>query len=120
MLLHALRRWLARHSACGVLGLALGLTLILGGAQVAAACHEITHVAASSDARDLHASSSHDCPTCLLAAAIGGAATAPSTAVLAAPDTALAAPVVAACAFTPRIVRAYASRAPPRKTVIAA
>ena len=120
MPLHALRRWLARHSASGVLGLALGLALILGGAQVAAACHEITHVVASPDARDLHASASHDCPTCLLAAAIGGAATAPSAAVLLAPDATLAAPGAAASEFTPRFARAYASRAPPRTVVIAA
>ena len=120
MPLHALRRWLARHSASGVLGLALGLALILGGAQVAGACHEIAHVTASSDARDLHANSSHDCPTCLLAAAIGGAATAPSAAVLVAPDATLAAPGVASREFTPRFERAYASRAPPRAPVTAA
>ena len=120
MPLHALRRWFARHSASGVLGLALGLALILGGAQVAAACHEIAHVAAASDTRDLHAGASHDCPTCLLAAAIGGAATAPTAAVFVAPDAALAAPGVAAREFTPRFEHAYASRAPPQASVTTA
>lgn len=120
MPLHALRRWLARHSACGVLGLALALAAILGGGQVAAACHEIAHIAAASDTRDLHANGSHDCPTCLLAAAIGGAATAPPATVVLAPDATLAAPGAAAHAFTPRFARIYASRAPPRAIVTAA
>jgi hypothetical protein len=119
MLLHALRRWLARHSAAGVLGLALGLTLVLGGAQLAAVCHEIAHAQASGDTRDLHASGGHECPTCLLAAAIGGAAPAPGAVVLHAPDATLAAPPALAREFRPRFLRVYASRAPPGVPVIA-
>jgi len=120
MFFHALRRWLARRSASGVLGLALGLAAVLGGAQVAAACHEITHVGAALDTRDLHAAGSHDCPICLLAAAIGGAATAPAAVVLHAPDATLGAPHAVSDGFAPRFTRAYASRAPPRALVTAA
>src|SRR4051812_27137459 len=113
MLLHALRRWLARHSARGVAGLALGLALVLGGAQLAGVCHEIAHPHTTA-AGDLHSVGGHDCPTCLLAAAIGGAATAPPAVVLHAPQVALATPGATACGFTPRFAGVYASRAPPR------
>jgi hypothetical protein len=113
MLLHALRRWLARRSASGALGLALGLALVLGGAQLARVCHEIAHPHTEA-ASDLHSAGGHDCPTCLLAAAIGGAATAPPALALHAPEAALATPRAAPCDFTPRFERVYASRAPPR------
>jgi hypothetical protein len=119
MILHALRRWLARRSASGVLGLALGLTLLLAGAQAASVCHEITH-SRTAAARDLHTAGGHDCPTCLLAAAIGGAATAPPAVVLHAPRATLATPRAIAAGFAPRFARVYASRAPPGTTVPAA
>ena len=72
MSLQALRRWIARHPLSWVLGLALAL----GGAQFAATAHEYTHIAsaAASSHDDLHAAGSHDCPTCLLAAALGSIA----------------------------------------------
>ncbi len=123
MLLHALRRWFARHPKQWMLGVALGLTLSLGGAQLAAACHEAAHVVAQSrsgDTGEQHGRATHDCPLCLLAAAIGGAATAPATVALHVPHVALARPAAAALDFTPRVVRAYASRAPPARAVSAA
>ena len=118
MSLQALRRWIARHPLSWVLGLALAL----GGAQFAATAHEYTHIAsaASSSHDDLHTAGSHDCPTCLLAAALGGAAPAPTAIVLVAPmDTG---PVTAAVEhrFTPRVTLAYASRAPPAQPVLTA
>ena len=117
MSLQALRRWIARHPLSWVLGLALAL----GGAQFAATAHEYMHVvSAVSSHADLHAASPHDCPTCLLAAALGGAAPAPTAIVLVAP---LATGPVAAAAehrFTPRVTLAYASRAPPAQPVLAA
>ena len=79
MSLQALRRWIARHPLSWVLGLALAL----GGAQVAATAHATTHIAGATGAQDdLHANVQHDCPTCLLAAALGGAAPAPDAIVL--------------------------------------
>jgi hypothetical protein len=98
-------------------GLALGLALLLGGAQAAGVCHAITH-AHTAAARDFHTASGHDCPTCLLAAAVGGAATAPPAVVLHAPEAALATPRAIAVDFAPRFVRAYASRAPPGAIVL--
>lgn len=142
MSFHALRRWLARHSGPGVLGLALGLAALLSGAQLVAACHEISHVAAAarevgvanastststtaspsasdssasmtSDAGDAHVGDGHDCPTCLLAAALGGAATAPPTPALHVAQDADATPPATATDFAPRTLRRYASRGPP-------
>lgn len=126
MSLHALRRWFARHPDAWVLGVALGLALTLGGAQLVAACHEISHVVADArapggqDAHDQHASSAHDCPTCMLAAALGGAATAAPSLSLPVPDGTIAAPLSVERAFTPRFARAYASRAPPPATATTA
>jgi hypothetical protein len=116
MSLQALRRWIARHPVAWVLGLALAL----GGAQLAAAAHEFTHVATSSTHVDHHANGSHDCPTCLLAAALGGAAPAPTAAVLVAPHA--VAPSVARPerTFVARFTLPYASRAPPAQPVSAA
>jgi hypothetical protein len=109
MSLQTLRRWIARHPLSWVLGLALAL----GGAQAAATAHATTHVASAAAHDDPHATAQHDCPTCLLAAALGGAAPAPTALVLVAPlpDT----PVAAATErrFNPRVTLAYASRAPP-------
>ena len=117
MSLQALRRWIARHPLSWV----LGLMLALGGAQCAATAHAYTHVATAASSHDnLHAGSTHDCPTCLLAAALGGAAPASTAIVLVAP---LATAPVAAPAehrFTPRVTLAYASRAPPAQPVLAA
>ena len=120
MSLHALRRWIARHPAGWVLGLALGLGATLGGAQLVAACHEITHVLADAgaEAQDApshheHANGSHDCPTCLLAAALGAAATAPPTLSMPTPDITVSALAAVEHDFTPRFTRPYASRAPP-------
>jgi len=105
----------------------LGMTL--SGAQLVAACHEISHtfgqanggfgIAAASQAVPAggHADSAaatHDCPICLLAAALGGTATAPDGPALPAAEDAAAAPHVAAHDFAPRFTRVYASRAPPR------
>lgn len=117
MSLQALRRWIARHPFTWVLGLALAL----GGAQFAATAHEYTHlVAPASSHDDLHATSSHDCPTCLLAAALGGAAPASTAIVLIAPLATAAVAVPAEHRFTPRATLAYASRAPPAQPVLTA
>ena len=123
----AFRRLLARHPARWVLALMLGVTL--SGAQLVAACHEISHLfgqggpglgivaMANAGAADDHtgsATATHDCPICLIAAALGGTATAPHGPILPVADDAAAAPLAAAHAFTPRFTRIYASRAPPR------
>ena len=118
MSLQALRRWIARHPLSWVLGLALAL----GGAQFAAAAHEYTHVASAAAAAhdDAHATAAHDCPTCLLAAALGGAAPAPAAIVLIATQAAAPVAAPAECRFTPRVVLAYASRAPPVRPILVA
>ena len=117
MSLQALRRWIARHPLSWVLGLALAL----GGAQFAAAAHEYTHVATAASAHDdLHATSSHDCPTCLLAAALGGAAPAPIAIILVAPLAPAPAVASAERRFVPRVTLSYASRAPPAQPVLTA
>jgi hypothetical protein len=113
----ALRRWIARHPLSWVLGLALALA----GAQFAATAHAYTHVATAASAHaDPHATAGHDCPTCLLAAALGGAAPAPLAIVLVAPQAMTAAAPSAERAFTPRVTLPYASRAPPARPVLAA
>jgi hypothetical protein len=110
MSLQALRRWIARHPVAWVLGLALAL----GGAQFTAAAHAYTHVASAASAHDdLHANAAHDCPTCLLAAALGGGAPAPVAIVLVAPSAHAPAVQQAERVFTPRVTLPYASRAPP-------
>ena len=117
MSLQALRRWIARHPLSWVLGLAL----VLGGAQVTASVHAVTHLASAAASHDdLHAGAEHDCPTCLLAAALGGAAPAPTAVLLIAPLA--SAPVVALPErdFAARVVLAYASRAPPAQPVLPA
>ena len=117
MSLQALRRWIARHPLSWVLGLALAL----GGAQFAATAHEYTHVASAAASHgDLHAASPHDCPTCLLAAALGGAAPAPSAILLITPLAAAPIGADAEHRFIPRVTLAYASRAPPAQPVLAA
>jgi hypothetical protein len=117
MSLQALRRWIARHPLSWVLGLALAL----GGAQFAATAHEYTHVATAASPHDgAHATSSHGCPTCLLAAALGGAAPASTAIVLVAPQAATPIAVPAEHRFTPRVTLAYASRAPPAQPLLAA
>jgi len=116
MSLQALRRWIARHPLPWVLGLALAL----GGAQLVAAAHETTHVASAAAAHDdLHAGATHDCPTCLLAAALGGAAPAPGAIVLVAPLAAAPAVALPERDFAVRVTLPYASRAPPRPAVTA-
>lgn len=119
---HLLRRRITRHPLAWVLALALALV----GAQTAGAVHALSHGLASSAAASVHASAepgakAHavagaDCLTCLAAAALGGAAPAPVLAPL--PVDVAAAPVVARVdtAWTPRVLRAYASRAPPSRT----
>ena len=109
MSLQALRRWIARHPLSWVLGLALAL----GGAQVAAAAHATTHLASATTQDDLHPTAQHDCPTCLLAAALGGAAPAPDAIVLVAPLPDAPVATTAVRRFSPRVTLAYASRAPP-------
>ena len=111
-----------RRSRRHPLSWVLGLALALGGAQFAAAAHEYTHIAsaASSSHDDLHAAGSHDCPTCLLAAAIGGAAPAPTAVVLVAPMAPGAVTAAVEHRFTARVTLAYASRAPPAQPVLAA
>lgn len=110
MSLQALRRWIARHPLSWVLGLAL----VLGGAQSAAAAHEFSHVAdATSTQRDVHAGATHDCPTCLLAAALGGAAPAPTAGLLAAGQASACVAAIPQLGFVARVMRAYAPRAPP-------
>ena len=117
MSLHALRRWIARHPLSWVLGLALALC----GAQFAANAHAYTHVAtAASTHDDLHAGASHDCPTCLLAAALGGGAPAPTAVVLIAPLAPESAPTLPERDFAVRVVVPYASRAPPAAPVLTA
>ena len=117
MSLQALRRWIARHPLSWVLGLALAL----GGAQFAATAHAYTHVASAAASHgDLHAGADGDCPTCLLAAALGGAAPAPVAIVLVAPLAPCLAAAPAERGFTPSVVLPYASRAPPARLVIAA
>jgi hypothetical protein len=114
MSLQTLRRWIARHPVSWVLGLAL----VLGGAQFAASAHAYTHVASAASAHDdLHANAAHDCPTCLLAAALGGGAPAPVAIVLLAPAARALAVQPAERAFTPRVALPYASRAPPASPV---
>ena len=116
MSLQALRRWIARHPLSWVLGLALALA----GAQFAATAHAYTHVAnAASTHDDLHASAEHDCPGCLLAAALGGAAPAPTAIVLVAPVAAGSTMPLPAQEFAPRDVLPYASRAPPARAITA-
>jgi len=119
MSLQALRRWIARHPLSWVLGLAL----VLGGAQVTASVHAVTHLAgaaAASSHDDLHASAEHDCPTCLLAAALGGAAPAPTAVLLIAPLASAPAFALPERDFAARVVLAYASRAPPAQPLLAA
>ena len=117
MSLQALRRWIARHPLSWVLGLALAL----GGAQFAATAHEYTHVASAAAAShdDTHPSATHDCPTCLLAAALGGAAPAPAAVVLIAPRAEAPAAALIERDFAQRVALAYASRAPPVSAAIA-
>ncbi len=116
MSLQALRRWIARHPLSWVLGLAL----VLGGAQFAATAHAYTHVASAAASHDdLHANAGHDCPTCLLAAALGGAAPAPTATVLVAPRAETPTVVLAESSFAPRVTLPYASRAPPAAIVTA-
>jgi len=109
MSLQALRRWIARHPLSWV----LGLTLALAGAQFAAQAHAYTHVAGTVAHGDLHATAQHDCPTCLLAAALGGAAPAPTAIVRVAPLPDAPVGTTAVRGFIPRTTLAYASRAPP-------
>ena len=117
MSLQALRRWIARHPLSWVLGLALAL----GGAQAAASAHAVSHLASAAASQDdLHASAEHDCPTCLLAAALGGAAPAPTAIVLVAPLAPASATTLPARDFAVRVVVPYASRAPPTTSVLAA
>ena len=117
MSLQALRRWIARHPLSWVLGLALAL----GGGQVAASAHAVAHLASAAASHDdLHASAEHDCPTCLLAAALGGAAPAPAAIVLIAPLPPESAPALRAHGFAVRVVVPYASRAPPAASVFTA
>ena len=117
MSLQALRRWITRHPLSWV----LGLTLALGGAQFAATAHAYTHVASAATAHDeLHATAGHDCPTCLLAAALGGAAPAPAAAVLVAPSAAETVVARLAHGLSARVTLPYASRAPPASPVLAA
>ena len=116
MSLQALRRRIAGHPLSWVLGLALALA----GAQFAATAHAYGHVASAAASHDdLHASAEHDCPRCLLAAALGGAAPAPTAIVLAAPLAAPSARPLPAHQFTARVVLPYASRAPPARAVTA-
>ena len=120
MSLQALRRRIARHPLSWVLGLALAL----GGAQFAATAHAYTHVASAASAAsahdDPHATAGHDCPTCLLAAALGGAAPAPLAIIQVAPQATAVAVAAAECLFTPRVALPYASRAPPAQPVFIA
>jgi len=110
MFLQTLRRWIARHPLSWVLGLALAL----GGAQFAATAHAYTHVASAASAHDdAHVNAQHECPTCLLAAALGGAAPAPTAIVLIAPLPGAPVAKAAERRFSPRVTLAYASRAPP-------
>ena len=125
-MLPALRRWFTRHPARWVLGVALGLCLT--GAQLVATCHELSHLLAppGSDlavatlatdgdkAGPATAAGSHECPLCLLAAALGGVATAPAGPALAGADDPALGPHAVARSFVPRFAPAYASRAPPR------
>ena len=114
MSLHALRRWIARHPLSWVLGLALALC----GAQMAAAAHEYGHIATAASSHDeAHPAAAHDCPTCLLAAALGGAAPAPIAIVLVAPSAVAPGVQPSARTFTPRVALSYASRAPPASRV---
>ena len=125
----SLRRWFTRHPARWVLGVMLAMTL--GGAQLVAACHQISHAFAS-DIADAGATTlsqgdragnnatqpgalagNHDCPTCLLCAAMSGAATAPQGPVLLVAADATPTPGAIAHDFVPRHARIYASRAPP-------
>lgn len=117
MSLQALRRWIARHPLSWVLGLALAI----GGAQFAATAHAYTHVASAAASHDdLHAGAEHNCPTCLLAAALGGAAPAPAAIVLVAPQDCGPAVALPEHDFAPRVVLPYASRAPPTLPAVAA
>jgi len=125
-MLPALRRWFTRHPARWVLGVMLGMAL--SGAQLVAVCHEISHglvneqadagfgatALATPDGKAQPAAvGSHGCPICLLAAALGGVATAPDGPMLPAADGLALAPHAVAIAFVPRFAAAYASRAPP-------
>jgi len=110
MSLQALRRWIARHPLSWVLGLALAVA----GAQSAALAHEFTHVASTKSAHvDAHPAASHDCPSCLLAAALGGAAPAPAAFVVVASRGTATVVVPDERGFVARPTRAYAPRGPP-------
>jgi hypothetical protein len=125
IMLPALRRWFTRHPARWVLGLALGLAL--SGAQVVAACHEWSHLlaragtdtgvpllaSAGDQAQPAAATGGHECAICLIAAAFGGVATAPSGPVLATANDPATTTDAVARVFVPRFAPAYASRAPP-------
>ena len=121
-----------QHPARWVLGVMLSLAL--GGAQLVAACHEISHAFASdfadagAAAKTLASAGSkapsatvgaHQCSICLLAAALGGVGTAPHGPQLPAADDLASAPLAVARAFVPRFAPAYASRAPPRVSTAA-
>ena len=123
-MLPALRRWFLRHPARWVLGLALGVAL--SGAQLVATCHEISHLLAQggvagvatlapAGAKTSPATGigGHECPLCLVAAALGGLATAPHGLLLPVAHGLAAAPRAVACVFVPRFAPAYASRDPP-------
>jgi hypothetical protein len=116
MSLQALRRWIARHPVSWVLGLALAL----GGAQLAATAHEFSHVATAASSHDTHANAIHDCPTCLLAAGLVGAAPASTAVVLVPPSAATSSVAWAEQTFVARVTLPYASRAPPAQPVLAA
>jgi hypothetical protein len=55
----------------------------------------------------------HECPLCLLAAALGGTAAGPQGLIFSAAEATAPGPLAAAHTWVPRFTRAYASRAPP-------
>jgi hypothetical protein len=137
---HNVRRWLARYPLAWVLGLALALVGAQTAGAVHELSHGLAHVgftaepadpfavvvppapkadtsahalsAASADHKS-HLGAAGECVACLAAAALVGAAPAPSVPpiLVDAPSTSWTTQV--ATSWTPGVLRAYASRAPP-------
>jgi hypothetical protein len=128
-----LHRWFVRSGTRWVLVAWMSLALV--GAQTLAARHELSHLFAGSagsvgsvgservaeaavapDGAGHPASlpASHECPLCLLAAALGGTAAGPHGLTFCAAASVMPGPCVPGHVWTPRFLRGYASRAPPR------
>ena len=120
------RRWFNRPRARWALAALLSLTLV--AAQALAARHELSHLFDGAAVGELSAAAtgsvdatghpasvqaSHECPLCLLAAALGGAALGPQGLTFSGVEFSSPEPRTPERAWVPAPLRAYASRAPP-------